>query len=167
MENKIDTNKSFLGIFLVILGILLYIIQTGIINWENFWPLIMIIFGMLFIIGFLINRQNFGLLLPGTILLIVGLMFFYMIHGNWHTMDRLWPVFILAPGIGFLVMQLVSPASNKFWIPGGILTGLSFIFLSHNYHFFIYIPLIFILIGIILIASSFKTDKSKNNEETT
>jgi len=163
MSKKQSTNSSYvLGIFLIILGVFILIIQSGYVNWANFWPFILIIGGTLFFFGFFLNRKNFGLLMPGAILLITGMLFQYLNHTHWHYMEELWPTFILAPGLGLLLMFLFGPKGNALWIPGSILVTLALIFYARFCYFFRYWPIVLILVGLYLIFSGF--GKKENTE---
>jgi hypothetical protein len=44
-------------------------------------------------------------------------------------MERLWPFFVMAPGLGFVMMYLFGKRERGLLIPAGILTGLGLIFL--------------------------------------
>jgi len=156
MSKRQVTHSSYvLGIFLIILGAFILIIQSGYVYWGNFWPFILIIGGMLFFFGFFLNRKNFGLLMPGSILLIIGVLFLYTSHNHWHCMEQLWPTFVLAPGVGFLLMFLFAPKGNALWIPGSILVTLALIFYARFCCFFRYWPIVLILVGLYLIFSGF------------
>ena len=78
-------------------------------------------------------RDN-GPLLPGIVLIVVGLAFLLSQY-NVITSDQVWPMFILAPGFGFLALYITSSnkrASSGLIIPGVItvLLGLFFFYLN-------------------------------------
>ena len=158
-EQKSTAPNYFLGIFLILLGVLILLIQLDRFGWEDFWPLIIIAGGVLFILGFIFNRENYGLLMPGTILFITGVLFFYMTQSRWHYMENLWPTFVLAPGIGFFLMFLFGPKGNHLWIPGLILVSLALIFYAEFWYSFKFWPVLLIIIGIYLILSKTKLKK--------
>jgi hypothetical protein len=163
-ENRSGSNYV-LGMFLILLGILILLIQLNRIDWENFWPFILIAIGLLFILGFFLNRRNYGLLMPGSIFLIVGGLFLYMTQSSWREMEYLWPTFILAPGIGFLLMFLFGEAHNKLWVPGVILLAFSVAFYARAWDFLRYWPILLIVIGIYLIVRTVgpKTDSKEGD----
>lgn len=167
MSEKQSTNYSYaLGALLIILGVFILIIQSGYVNWANFWPFILIIGGALFFFGFFLNRKNFGLLMPGSILLIIGVLFLYTSHNHWHYMEQLWPTFILAPGLGLLLMFLFAPKGNALWIPGGILVTLALTFYARFCYFFRYWPIVLILVGLYLIFSGFGKKEHTKPKDT-
>ncbi len=157
-KNSSKPNLAF-GIFLIILGLFILLIQNSRFTWGDSWPLIIIAAGLLFFIGFFINKINYGLLMPGSILLIIGVLFLYLTQMGWYHMENLWPTFLLAPGIGFFMMCFFGPKKNKLWIPGTILVLLSVIFYAQFCFYFRYWPVILILLGLYLIFSQTKKKK--------
>ena len=163
-ERNSSIPNLILGIFLIILGLFILLIQNSRFIWGDSWPLIVIAAGLLFFIGFFINKENYGLLMPGSILLIIGILFLYLTQTGWYQMEDLWPTFILAPGVGFFMMCLFGPKKNKLWIPGTILVLLAIIFYAQFYYYFPYWPVIFILVGLYLIISHLKREIQKEND---
>ncbi len=162
MASKKQSN-IFLGIFLILAGIFFLLIQLGKIHWVNFWPIILIFLGLLFLVTFVIDRRNYGLLMPGTILTLVGLLFLYMTFKDWYCMEALWPTFVLAPGIGFWLMHLLGPKSNQLWIPGTILILVSIVFYAQIWYYFNLWPLLLIIAGIYLLLT-YKREKTSRTE---
>lgn len=150
-DKRSASSNRIVGIFLVLIGMLVLLVQSNQFQWQYFWPLILVLGGVLFALGFFVWRENYGLLMPAAILIILGLFFFYMMRTQWFLIDRLWPVFILAPGIGFLLMYFFGPRHNPLWIPGMILILLALIFFAQFCLYFRFWPLILIIIGLYLI----------------
>jgi len=153
----------YLGIFLIITGLFILLIQNSHFTWGYSWPLIVIAAGLLFFIGFFINKENYGLLMPGSILLIIGILFLYFTQMGWYHIEDLWPTFILAPGVGFFMMCFFGSKKNKLWIPGTILVLLAIIFYAQFCYYFRYWPVILILLGLYLIFSETKNKKITEN----
>ena len=153
MTNQSSHPNWIIGLFLILLGLLIFLIQFDYFDWSDFWPLIIIGVGLLFLVGFFVNRNNYGLLMPAMILLIVGTLFLYLERTTWTNMNHLWPIFILAPGVGFFFMYFFGPPNNNLWIPGTILIVISVIFLAGEWTILRYWPVILILLGIYLIFS--------------
>jgi len=163
-EQRSNHSSFILGLFLILLGALILLIQFGQLNWENFWPFLILTIGVLFMLGFLVDRKKFGLLMPGTILLIIGSLFVSLNYSEWRYMEHLWPTFILAPGIGFFLMYVFGPANNRLWIPGSILIVLAMIFYAQVWQFFRYWPVLLILLGIYLLLNPMKDRVRKEND---
>jgi len=81
------------------------------------------------------KHNSKGAILPGMILIILGLAFFLPQLGIGESGD-LWPAFILAPGLGFLALYLASDNREKtagLLIPGVITTLIAIFFFVLNY----------------------------------
>jgi len=146
-----DHSNTALGIFLILLGGLFLLIQLNYFDWGNFWPLIIVCIGLAFMVGFFMDQRNYGLLMPASVLLIIGLLFTYLTLTGWGSMEDLWPTFILAPGIGFLLMALYAPKPNKLWFPGSILIVVATVFYARFWDYLRYWPVILIILGLYLI----------------
>jgi hypothetical protein len=95
---------------------------------DRMWPIFPTLVGAAFLLGFLLGPRNYGLVLPGTLLLLVGFFLFAFTVGplEWDQMDQAWPVFPLILGLAFVAMWLASLL--RFWgllVPAflGISTG--------------------------------------------
>ena len=141
-----------IGVGLVILGILFLSENFGYIefDFQNVWPVFVILAGAGFWIGYYQDRKNYGLLMPGTILIIYGLLFFYCSAQGWYLMTDLWPIFILGPGIGFFMMYLMGEQEKSMLIPASILSGIAILFLISHSGFWRYWPVALIIVGIVL-----------------
>lgn len=159
-------SKSLItGFFLVGLGLFLLANNFGyfFIDWydfEYYWPLGLVAGGIFFWALWLADRKDYGLLMPGTILLVYGLLFWYNVQTNWWYMEELWPFFIIGPGLGFLAMYLFGGRDRGLLITGGILTGIGLVFLGGYYDFRYIWPVLLIAIGLRLL---FKTRKQESN----
>ncbi len=166
-----NTGKALGGIF-ICLGILFLLQNLGILNfWSVFgfiisrlWATIFIILpGLLFHFKFFSgSRRNPGILVPGGILLIIGMTLqFNMLFGGWGVT---WPFFIFAVAFGLFELYCFGSREKGLLIPVGILGGLSFIFfftfsLSDilNFQTGPYaIPVVLIIIGIIVLGGGKK-----------
>ncbi len=139
------------GTFLILIGLLILLVQFEYFDWAELWPLFLIAIGLLFLIGFFINRENYGLLMPAMILMIIGTLFLYMERTTWYNMRGLWPTFIMAPGVGFFFMYFFGPVKNQLWIPGTILVTIAALFFAGEWTVIRYWPVILILLGLYLI----------------
>ncbi|HPG42095.1 MAG TPA: DUF5668 domain-containing protein [bacterium] len=105
--------NSFWGGFFGILGVF-YLLQ----NYDVFdyfwfgdtWPVFMLAFGIGFIVMFLFNPRDWGVLIPGGIFTFLGLVFFLeSLDLAWITMrviKNLWPLILVLIGIGIITSSL-------------------------------------------------------------
>lgn len=159
-----------LGAIFVIIGVLLLLKTMNILDIyinifdigfliSRFWPaFFLIIPGLAFHYGFARGgRRDPGLLVPGGILLVLGIVFqINMLFGGWHI---LWPGYIFAVAFGLFELYLFGNRDKGLLIPVGILGGLSIIFftsfsLKELFSFSVnrfLIPLVLIVIGLIIV----------------
>lgn len=161
--------KSFIwGIILIVIGLLFLGRNLGWfdLNWSDYWPTVMILGGLLFWFGWLTRRQEFSLLMPGTILLVYGIMFQYSALNGWYYMSDLWPGFLLGPGFGFLFMYLLGKREKGLLIPAFILIILAALFWINHHVYRFFWPIILILIGIYLMLKNRRSSVSQEQRAT-
>lgn len=171
-----NRSSKVLGGILVFLGILFLMKNMEIFDpiWRvfnlgallsRFWPaLFLLLPGLLFHYNYFSgNRRNPGVLVPGGILLVLGLVFqFNMLFGGW---DITWPLIIFSVAFGLFELYIFGDREKGLLIPVGILGGLSFLFffsfslsklLSFNTGPYA-MPLLLIGAGLIVMSSGKKT----------
>jgi len=82
------------------------------------------------------NKNNFW----GFFFILVGILLFLsrMLHIQLFGMDKLWPMFILIPGLCFNFAYFTTKTKPGRLVPGGILTTLGLLFFFEtltNWHF--------------------------------
>lgn len=101
------------GVFLILLGVLLFLATQGILSWDKWWQFLIIGLGIIFLIDSVIRYQKegsrgfrFGRLIAGIVLIGVGVAF---LLGNvfW------WPLIIVVVGVAIIVGGLVRSRQNK------------------------------------------------------
>jgi hypothetical protein len=147
-----QNNSLVWGSFLVLTGAVLLVANLSTFDVGDYWPVFIVLGGLAFGVGYLLDRRNYGLLMPASILLVIGLLFLYCSLFEWDAMENLWPVFILAPAVGFIAMYFGGEREKGLLIPAGILSviGLLFLFMSSGLGDFW--PLFLIAAGVLLIA---------------
>ena len=140
------------GIFLITIGILFFIGNVSEMGMETLWPVFPLGVGLALYIGFLMDRSSYGLLMPGTILVVISLLFFYCNFSGWWRMETLWPVFILAPAGGFLAMYFGGTRDQGLLVPAAILTSIGIVLLFIRVGLGDYWPVFLVIAGILLIA---------------
>jgi len=81
-----------------------------------------------------VKEERYGGVIPGTILIILGILFLLPRLGI--NFGNLWPTFILAPGLAFIIFYLVSPNRKQIagiLIPGVILTLIASFFYYQSF----------------------------------
>lgn len=162
-----DKRNVYLGTVLILVGCLLFSNQFFNFNFfsmEYFWPVFVLIPGLVFEAGFFMSGRNPGLLVPGGILTTIGMLFFFETFTNWRFAEYTWPVYILSVAIGLaqlyvfgirekgllipvVILTLVAVVSFVMMVFGGILSWLNYSMV---------LPAVMILIGLyILVGKGF------------
>jgi hypothetical protein len=139
------------GLALIIVGILILLANLGTFNLLKFWPLLVIAVGLVFLVQGFRDRENYGLFMPAMVLIISGCLFGWCELDGWWNMSDLWPLFIGAPGLGFILMYLFGERDGGLLIPGSILLMLCIIFLGLNPRISRWWPAILVFVGLILL----------------
>lgn len=127
--------RVIIGALLLLLGGFLFLNQGETFEASDifmyFWPSIFVIpLGLFFhwLYFGVTGRKGVGLLVPGGILLTVGLVSqISMLYDAWHVM---WPGFILAPAVGLFELYWFGGRIKGLLIPINILTVLSLLFFA-------------------------------------
>jgi len=148
---------SVWGYLLIGIGIILLIGNMSRFGMEVLWPIFPFSVGIAFFISYFMQKKDVGLLMPGSILCVISLLFFYCTISGWQHMETLWPIFIMAPAVGFIVLYLFGNRDSSFLIPAVILFCVGAIFLMLSYGFGDFWPVFLIVAGIVLIFLARKT----------
>jgi len=147
------------GLALVIIGIIFILGNFGAFSpdWEVIFAWIILIMGVLFWIGFGMDRQWDFLIMPGTIMVMFGIMFFLIAYYEWATIDKMGPLFILAPALGLYFTYLLGRKSRSILITSAVLGVISLIFLLNSVPVLKYIwPILTVALGVYIVASPWK-----------
>ena len=125
-----------IGVSLLVAGLYAALVSLGmpLPDAEQLWPIFPIWGGSLFLLGYLLNARNYGLVFPGSAAVMVGAFFLPFALGvwSWDLMERLWPVFPLVGGLAFFAMWLAAFGKHiGVLVPAGLgiatgIVGLSF-----------------------------------------
>lgn len=144
------------GLTLIVLGILFSLQSFGVIEnlWGAFWPMFLIIPGLIFHVAFFISgakKQLAGLLVPGGILLIIGLLLMFETLTSWKFSHATWPVYLYAVSFGLFELYVFGGRQRGLLIPVGILATVGTVFLLNellSFQLFNLWPLILIAAGL-------------------
>lgn len=125
----------FLGLSLLWAGIWFGLRQLGLPlpGVDRLWPVFPILGGLLFYLGFLVSRRDYGVVMPGTLFLFSGVFFLPFSLGvlDWTEMERLWPVFPLILGSGFVALFVASLGRHPgLLVPAGLFLTTGIVALS-------------------------------------
>ena len=100
--------QLYFGLVLVLTGGLFLADQLlGIGLMADYWPLLILLFGLTLFVGMLaVGKQGAGLAIPGSVLVVLGLLLFIQNRYNlWITWAYAWALLISATGLGMLIMN--------------------------------------------------------------
>jgi hypothetical protein len=159
--------RATTGIVLIVVGILALLASLGF--GEIFGEAIPALVGVFFLILYAVGRANWALY-PGAFTTPVGVVTFLAARGT--NMELWWPLFVAAPGFGFLIIRLAKPWNRWAIYPAAVLillAGVFFTFSSHALRW-LYVdfagklwPVLLILLGLMLILRSFRRGNSGGN----
>ncbi len=173
-----DRKSIFWGIFLIAVGLIFLANNLNILNidwyyivsniWQ-LWPLLMVVGGLAFWVGWLNNRKEYGLIMPGTILATYGLLFWHCTYHGWQQMAEynLWAFFLIGPGLGFFLMYLMGQREKGLLIPGSLLLGLGIVFLTGPENIALVWPIVLIAIGVGLLFKHRENQRRKADSAPT
>jgi len=155
-------NKS-LGLAAIFLGIIFLLenLQIFQFNFQNIWPAIVALVGLGFAFGYFADRKNNSMIMPAVVLIVYGLLFSYCQITTWDNMLKLWPVLLIGPGIGFLLLYFLAGKENSALWSAGILIILSLLFMLRFVEYLRYWPALLILGGIFLVLYPVKAPKKE------
>lgn len=154
-------SSTITGVIIIIIGVLLLLTNFNLIDFDfNYiWPLFILLPGLIFEFSYFSTRKDPGVLVPGGILITIGLLFYVNNYYGWHLLVKLWPVFPLSVAIGLFQLYIFGPRDNGVLIASSILGGFALIslcFTIFSISFDLVIPALLIIIGIIIIFNKKK-----------
>ena len=162
--------NSLIGIFLIFLGSMLVtneIYDINVLSFSNFWPLLILIPGILLEVSFFVVKKEPAILVLGGVLTTTGLLFIFETTTNWQHSNETWPVYGLALAIGLFQYYLFSKKNRKLLLFISILAFISIFsfavnFLGNIYTWLTYgllFPCLMIVVGLFVFLSSVFTKR--------
>lgn len=157
-------NRIFWGLLCLLLGVALLanvVFRIDLFSMRNMWPLFVLIPGLCLESTYFTTKRASALLIPGGILTVIGLLFFFEIATRWQLAEYTWPVYIAAVAFGFFQFYLATGKPKGILVLVSILSivaGTSMLVILLNVFISIIqtniiIPLALILIGGFLLFS--------------
>jgi len=160
---RIKSEFNVLSFILIFSGFLLLLENFGFVSGiHNLWPIFPFVVGMgLFILYKQMQGRDYGLVLLGSLLILLSVFFVYLNFKSWGILSKLWPIFICILGVSFLFSYYFNRIKIYLYV-GLFATLLGFVFV---FIFTISVtlwPISLVVVGIfIYLISSFES-KEKN-----
>ena len=153
--------RFFWGLLLIIIGCLFlmnYLFPQLIFTADRAWPFFVLIPGLVFELNYFLTSKNVWSLIPGGILITLGLVFFFEAFTDWSFAAYFWPLYIFAPVVGLSQFYYFGAKNRKLLIPISILTAVAVVsmiismlaLVSINF-ISIFIAIIFIIGGLLIL----------------
>lgn len=130
MNESDSRTKVIIAAILIIIGaagILDQVFHIRIFSMNHLWPIFVLAIGITFEWSYFSTRRSPGLLVPGGILVTLGLLFLFETCTHWKFSDYTWPVYLLAPAIGLFQLYWYGKKEKGLLIPVGMLAGIALI----------------------------------------
>ena len=138
-----DRGSLFAGILLIAFGGLFFVAQMAgglfralglTVGWGQLWPMTIVLTGLAFWLAILVwwdrRAQLAGLAVPGTIVLVNGLLLQYQsLSGHWDSWAYLWTLEPISVGLGLLMLYALGQRARGLLIAASILGGIGIAFL--------------------------------------
>ncbi|PIU61816.1 hypothetical protein COZ55_00325 [archaeon CG_4_8_14_3_um_filter_38_5] len=144
---KVNYWEVSLGLSLLAIGLIFFLEDLGIINFEPSY--IIVVIGVLFLIGYS-KSENWGLIIPGVILTLSGFTLLLDLEAYYF----IWPAIV---GIAFLTVYMTKQKLTQ-WaiIPGLILASIAIMSSFEYFTNISILPLLLIIAGFYLILNKKK-----------
>ncbi|MFQ5707353.1 MAG: LiaI-LiaF-like domain-containing protein [bacterium] len=113
--NKEDKGSVFPATILLVLGLFFTLRQYGLFSidyyfyyFDDYWPIFLIAVGSGFVVLYLFRPKDWGVLIPGGILLFFGVLFTLRTIGviYWRDFVDYWPIILIAIGLSIVLNNL-------------------------------------------------------------
>ncbi len=120
------------GAGLVVVGILLILIQAGLVPWRSGWWLPAVFLGLsvfFHVLYFTGGRRDAGVLVPGGLFLVYGALLAVSTTLGGHWLWRLAGLWVAGPAVGIAEMKIASRGREGSWSAVGILLTIAAVLL--------------------------------------
>ena len=153
-QNKRSSMGS--GIFFLLLGAFFYALNTGQFKGDT-GNLFMVFIGGLFLALYFLTGREWAIY-PGSFILVSGIAIYITSRGL--NLTVYWPLLILLPGLGFVIILILTPHNRWALLPGAVTILIALLFFAINFglipqgydNYVSYLPpVVFVLLGLKLI----------------
>lgn len=116
------------GVLLIAIGIFILLGRYTDISLSRtiqFWPIIILLIGIVLEITYFGRRDNPGTLVPAGILMILGILFIFETTTNWSFSNYTWPIYLIAVAFGLFQLYWFGKRDNGLLVPISILLLIS------------------------------------------
>lgn len=108
-------NKYSAGIILLIVGVVILLGKLGVFSFLGaiFWPLLVLIPGVLLHVLFFGRLVPAVMLVPGGILVVYALLFVVCNIFGWESLRYLWPIFIFGAAVGLYEYYMFGSSTPR------------------------------------------------------
>lgn len=152
-------NNYTMGLLLIGIAVVLLLGKLGVFSALGafFWPVFVLLPGLVFHYLYFSRVLPAGVLVPGGILITYSLMFFWCNLFGWDSMAYLWPGFIFGVAVGLYELHVFDPRNARgaftaalvLSIIAGVFFAFAFLFTVGIY----FIALVLIAAGVYLMMS--------------
>ncbi|WP_017811815.1 MULTISPECIES: hypothetical protein [Paenibacillus] len=128
-----NRNQGVIAIFIILAGLVILLGKLGVFAFIGhvFWPLLILLPGVLLQLVYFSRSASSYVLIPAGILTVYGILFFFCNIWGWSLMAYLWPLLLLGIAVGLYEYYMVSSSaiSRNVGFAAVVLGALSIIFL--------------------------------------
>ncbi len=161
-------NRTLIGAWLVVWGLVLLLVSNHVlIGWDNLWPCVLIVSGVVMLRVFQ-SRLNFGVVFSSTWAILLGAFLTAFSSGlvEWGHLRTWWPAIPFIIGTSFIVASAAVPRTNAGSVIGALvifMSTASFLYETGTISarvaspFLRFWPVVFVLAGFILMRRDAST----------
>ncbi len=158
MEKKSEKRfnmRAVWGILIIVIGVVFLVNELGLdVSVGEYWPVFLLLPGLFFWMMFLSKREQSGIegvLIPGTILTLLGAYFFYMNAIDWKRSSETSFIYTLIVSLAFFSAYYFGNKARGYIIPAWILLAISaIVFFATVTEYYIW-PIVLIIFGVWLL----------------
>lgn len=118
--------ERMIGVGIVAVGLIILMGKLGAFSFlgRTFWPLLILIPGIVLHAMYIMRKVSPFMLLPAGILTVYGLLFSLCNTWGWHLMAYLWPLLLLGVAIGLWEYAINDLSLSRIVYTGSVIVGL-------------------------------------------